>query len=77
MTAIHWFVIGFAALWVLSVVVVAYLAHIAPRGREIPGVGFVFDKPQDDGCKFVNNNSDDGKQIDKWRQRYEDITSVR
>jgi hypothetical protein len=77
MSAIHWFIIGFAALWVLSVIVVAYLAHKAPHGREIPGVGFVFDKPQDDGHKYVNGVHDNGKQVEKWRQRYEDITSVR
>jgi hypothetical protein len=70
MAAIYWFVIAIAALYVLMFIVIAILAHKAPHGREIPGVGFVFDKPQDDGHKYVNGVHDDGKQVEKWRERY-------
>ena len=73
MNPLYYIVIGIAAMWLLSFIGFCAMCHAAPRGREIPGVGFVRDLSEDDGCEFVNNSVDNGKQIEKWRERYGDV----
>ena len=70
MNPLYYIVIGIAAMWLLSFIGFCVMCRAAPRGREIPGVGFVRDLDEDDGCEFVNNNSDGGKQVEKWERRY-------
>jgi hypothetical protein len=70
MTSIQLLIICIAIMWLACLVWFGVMCHTAPRGREIPGVGFVRDLDEDDGCEFVNNGVDNGKQIEKWERRY-------